>query len=146
MSHDCCQVKGRVTHALPFPTLSVTLTPLLGPSAPLSDEDALAALSETEQFPKRWARFAPLFIPCGNLSNVRVVVWVQPTNRPPGEVFDRMVCCLVWRDGQGTVHLNSTCWIVMRHHVDLESNGWDGAVAEPDCLLLSRPTGRRLVA
>ena len=145
MSTKRPQIKSRVILPLPFKTFSVTLSDLTASTQPLTDEVALRAVGDTNQYSRRWGRFSPLFIPCGNLLNARVVIWIHPSNCAPGKVFDRMVCCLVWRDSTNVVRLSSVSWIVMRQHVDCCSDGWDGAIAEPANLVLSRPRSEWLV-
>lgn len=140
------QIKGRVWLPLPYATLSVALSGLTASTQPLTEKEALTAVGATKQYSKRWGRFRPLFIPCDNLPSAWIVIWLHPSNRPPGEVFDRMVCCLVWRDDTNVVRLNSVSWITMRQYVNRVSDGWDRAVAEPDNLVLYRPGGGKLVA
>jgi len=130
-------IKGRMNLPLSYKDLSITVLDLVS-ALPLTRKKALEAVSATDQYPKRWNHFRPLFLPCGTVPTIWAVIWLLPSERPPAKEYDRMVCCLVWRDAPDSIRLNSVYWRVSRQCVDHTTNGWDTADLGPDDLVLSR--------
>ena len=136
-------IKPRISLPMPFASFGLHLAQVVDATGELLLEDVLAVLRGSDSFVNHWGRFSPRFLHCENLKNVWVVTWIQSSGRPMGKVFDRQVYCMVWRDDSGIIQKRAVGHIQMRK---FGGSPWDSLRAEPNHLVLTRPSPVRFVA